>query len=160
VYPKALLFPGKESAIGQRFKSLDGNVTLSVLSVDNSSHDTPGNGVRRHDPDPDQRDAPDDRATAARTARLRHRHEERPRLSHMKMVLTDKFDRLLSIEYNESDRPVFDPVWTHIVTARAAGAIGVDAPSVQGSRVERSREGTRKLGPRRDKSRRLVTSSA
>jgi hypothetical protein len=83
-----------------------------------------------------------------------------PRLSHMKMVLTDKFDRLLSIEYNESDRPVFDPVWTHIVTARAAGAIGVDAPSVQGSRVERSREGTRKLGPRRDKSRRLVTSSA
>jgi hypothetical protein len=41
VYPKELLFPEKESAIGRSFKSLEGNVTLNVMSVDNTAHDTP-----------------------------------------------------------------------------------------------------------------------
>ncbi|HET9832502.1 MAG TPA: hypothetical protein VFP91_12355 [Vicinamibacterales bacterium] len=117
VYPKALLFPEKEAAYGQRFKSLDGNVTLNVLSVDNTAHDTPASAyadmihtLTTGTPLTIVKQALEPKGFAIDT-------KNGPRLSHMKLVLNDKYYRLLSMDYNESDRPVFDAVWTHIAAA-------------------------------------------
>jgi hypothetical protein len=117
VYPKALLFPEKEAAYGQRFKSLDGKVMMSVISGDNTSHDTPANSYA---------ETIHTLTTVTPVTIVRQLLEPRgyaidtkngPRLSHMKLVMSDKYYRLLSMEYDDSDRTVFEPVWTHIVTA-------------------------------------------
>lgn len=116
IYPKTLLFPEKEESYGRRFKSLDGKVTLSLMAVDNA----------------DRQKAPEAYAEMVRTysqntpvtildQRLEpngyeFRTKNGPRLGHMKMVLNDRYYRVLSMEYDESERTVFDPVWTRIST--------------------------------------------
>jgi hypothetical protein len=116
VYPKALLFPDKESAIGRRFKSIDGNVTLSVTSVDNAEHQTPDIAYVEMV----QAMAKTPWTVVGKTPEpngfsLEMRNGSR--LKHMKMVMNSSYYRLLDMEYDESERAMMDGVWSHVAKA-------------------------------------------
>jgi hypothetical protein len=103
IYPKTLLFPEPETSIGRKFQSLDGKVTLNVTSVDNTEQQT----------------------AAAAYAEMVHTYQKLTpvtvvdhrlepngflistkngsRLAHMKMVVSSRYYRMLSMEYDESD---------------------------------------------------------
>jgi hypothetical protein len=116
VYPKTLLFPEKETPLGRVFKSLDGKITLNVMSVDNKERQTAPEAyaemIRVYSQNTpvttvEQRLEPGGFEIGTKNG---------PRLAHVKMVLNDRYYRLLTMEYDESERAVFDPVWTRIST--------------------------------------------
>jgi len=117
IYPKALLFPEKENPLGNTFKSLDGKVALSVMGVDNPGGEiTAASGYK---------DATDIYTKHAPVTILDQRLESNgfefktkngSRIGRSKVVVTSSYFRTLSMEYDDAESAVYEPVWTRIAT--------------------------------------------